>query len=84
MSQSLCPVCQLNLDWQQGRYFCSHCEREVVKLAHCPDCEQALERLNACGAASYFCPQCNALKSKSCVQITLCLLENSQPEKLSE
>lgn len=82
MSSSLCPVCHLNLDWQQGNYYCPHCKREVVKHARCPDCEQSLEQLNACGAASYFCPQCNALKSKSRARITFSFSENHPAEKL--
>ncbi|WP_428772258.1 zinc ribbon domain-containing protein [Vibrio sp.] len=69
MSDNLCPDCRQPLDWQ-GHYYCSHCQQRYVKLAHCPDCPAELEKLQACGAASYFCPQCNELKSKSRVRIS--------------
>lgn len=69
MAENLCPTCQRLLSWKGEGYYCEYCRHPVRKLAFCPDCEQALEKLNACGAASYFCPQCHELKSKSRVRI---------------
>ncbi|UTV27140.1 zinc ribbon domain-containing protein [Photobacterium atrarenae] len=69
MGENTCPTCQRPLCWKDGGYYCEHCQHPVRKRAFCPDCEQALEKLNACGAASYFCPHCNELKSKSRARI---------------
>ncbi|UXI00697.1 zinc ribbon domain-containing protein [Photobacterium sp. TY1-4] len=69
MHENTCPSCQLPLSWKENGYYCDHCRHPVRKRAFCPDCEQELEKLNACGAASYFCPQCHELKSKSRVRI---------------
>ncbi|KHT64482.1 DNA ligase [Photobacterium gaetbulicola] len=69
MSQNICPNCQLELEWQDGKYHCESCSTVFIKKAFCPDCEAELEKLQACGAASYFCNSCNELKSKSRVRI---------------
>lgn len=37
-------------------------------IAVCPDCGKALEVLKACGAISYFCNDCNELKSSKRIQ----------------
>ncbi|NAW55988.1 MULTISPECIES: zinc ribbon domain-containing protein [unclassified Vibrio] len=68
MSHNLCPTCQDELEWD-GRYVCGHCQTHFQKAVYCPECGASLEKLQACGVTSYFCNQCNELKSKSKVQI---------------
>ncbi|HAS3205027.1 TPA: DNA ligase [Vibrio cholerae] len=51
-----CPTCGQELEWT-GQYHCSACTVDY--------CGSELEKLQACGAANYFCNQCNELKSKS-------------------
>jgi predicted amidophosphoribosyltransferase len=63
-NRNLCPSCDKELEWDNG-YVCSDCNKSYKKRAFCPDCEAELEKLQACGAASYFCNTCNELKSKS-------------------
>lgn len=60
-----CPDCQSELAYQDGNYACPDCHVEFSKHAFCDICDHELERLNACGSVSYFCNQCNQLKSKS-------------------
>ncbi|CAH8202588.1 MULTISPECIES: zinc ribbon domain-containing protein [Vibrio] len=64
MNENLCPCCTKPLEWD-GRYHCSECDKHFNKIGFCPSCESELEKLQACGAANYFCNQCNELKSKS-------------------
>ncbi|MDC0609134.1 zinc ribbon domain-containing protein [Vibrio sp.] len=59
-----CPKCDKELDWD-GKYFCTQCRVHFLKIGICPDCHSDLEKLNACGAANYFCNHCNELKSKT-------------------
>ncbi|WP_104400487.1 zinc ribbon domain-containing protein [Vibrio penaeicida] len=65
MNDNVCKHCDSELRWNGGLYHCDFCSEDYQKLAFCPDCEQSLEKLQACGAASYFCPSCNELKSKT-------------------
>ncbi|AVF59218.1 TPA: zinc ribbon domain-containing protein [Vibrio diabolicus] len=67
MQQNICPTCNVELEWT-GQYHCEQCESDFKKVGFCPDCEVELEKLQACGAASYFCNVCNELKSKSRVR----------------
>ncbi|CAH0524881.1 zinc ribbon domain-containing protein [Vibrio hippocampi] len=69
MTQTIneCPVCANELDWD-GSYLCRQCDKHYQKKADCPDCGAELEKLQACGAANYFCNSCNELKSKSRLQ----------------
>ncbi|GAA4887896.1 zinc ribbon domain-containing protein [Ferrimonas pelagia] len=61
-----CPHCQQPLDWTGTHYHCAACQQDLRHLALCPDCQAELDKLQACGSASYFCHgRCNALKSKS-------------------
>lgn len=60
-----CPTCQIELDWVDGHYHCPKCATTYSKHAFCQTCASELERLAACGAVSYFCPQCKGLASKS-------------------
>lgn len=65
MSENICPQCQSELGWD-GQYHCENCSMHFTKIGYCPDCQSQLEKLQACGAASYFCnDKCNELKSKS-------------------
>ena len=65
MSENICPQCQSELGWD-GQYHCEACATHYTKIGYCPDCQSQLEKLQACGAASYFCnDKCNELKSKS-------------------
>ena len=68
MSDNICPDCRSELSWKDGQYYCDNCQHPVKKRAFCPDCDAELEKLQACGAASYFCNSCNELKSKSRVR----------------
>jgi hypothetical protein len=64
MTDNLCPKCDKELSWN-GRYECESCNAAYVKMGYCPKCESELEKLQACGAANYFCNTCNELQSKS-------------------
>lgn len=68
MGDNICPNCQSELSWKDGQYYCDKCQHAVKKRAFCPDCDAELEKLQACGAANYFCNSCNELKSKSRVR----------------
>ncbi|WP_112718408.1 zinc ribbon domain-containing protein [Moritella yayanosii] len=63
-NENSCNQCHEPLDWQSGGYHCSHCKLDYKKISFCPDCNAALEKLQACGATNYFCNTCNSLKSK--------------------
>ncbi|EGQ9271526.1 zinc ribbon domain-containing protein [Vibrio parahaemolyticus] len=67
MQQNKCPDCEVELEWT-GQYHCGQCESDFKKVGFCPDCGVELEKLQACGAANYFCNNCNELKSKSRVR----------------
>ncbi|KLV11135.1 MULTISPECIES: zinc ribbon domain-containing protein [Photobacterium] len=69
MEQNFCPECQTEMHWHDNHYHCEDCGKNWRKQAYCPDCAAQLEKLAACGAASYFCNQCNELKSKSRIRI---------------
>ncbi|HCM1321500.1 TPA: zinc ribbon domain-containing protein [Vibrio parahaemolyticus] len=62
MQQNKCPDCEVELEWT------GQCESDFKKVGFCPDCGAELEKLQACGAANYFCNTCNELKSKSRVR----------------
>lgn len=63
MSENTCPQCESELSWKNHDYFCDYCQQKVNKIAFCPDCSEQLEKLQACGSASYFCNYCNESKS---------------------
>ncbi|MGF1752817.1 zinc ribbon domain-containing protein [Vibrio makurazakiensis] len=68
MSENTCPECKAELIWDGG-YLCEACQCHYTKVGLCPDCDSELEKLQACGAANYFCnSDCNELKSKSRVK----------------
>lgn len=62
--ENLCPQCDKELEWD-GQYHCTLCDKHYKKVGFCPECDAELEKLQACGAANYFCNTCNELKSKS-------------------
>ncbi|WP_261873084.1 zinc ribbon domain-containing protein [Vibrio rarus] len=75
MPQNLCPKCSKQLTWD-GKYHCVHCQVHYQKLAFCADCGARLEKLQACGAVSYFCNHsCNELKSKSTARFEFRVLD---------
>ncbi|USD65805.1 zinc ribbon domain-containing protein [Vibrio sp. SCSIO 43136] len=68
MNDNNCPVCEKTLEWGGSHYVCSDCEQGYKKVGFCPACDAELEKLQACGAANYFCNTCNELKSKSTIR----------------
>ncbi|PSW65733.1 DNA ligase [Photobacterium leiognathi subsp. mandapamensis] len=68
-ADNICPQCNSILSWKNQGYFCDFCQQEVKKTVFCPECNEQLEKLQACGSASYFCNYCNELKSKSRVKV---------------
>lgn len=68
MSMPTCPACGAELDSRSSETSCTRCQARYRILALCPTCQQALERLRACGAVDYFCNHCNALVSKRAVR----------------
>lgn len=67
--ENTCPRCTKALMWDAGSYRCDDCNVSFRKIAFCPKCQAELEKLQACGAVSYFCNTCNEMKSKSAVRI---------------
>lgn len=57
-----CPHC--NAPVAGGETPCPHCAVVIHWNAHCDSCDAVLEKHAACGSVSYFCPQCNSLKSR--------------------
>lgn len=64
--QDCCPKCETTFEWR-GHYHCTSCNQGFEKVGYCPDCNAVLEKLQACGAANYFCNSCKLLKSKSTI-----------------
>ncbi|MBF8999126.1 MULTISPECIES: zinc ribbon domain-containing protein [Vibrio] len=77
MSMNKCPICHKELTWEGPHYLCGECARHFKKVAFCPTCDNELEKLQACGSVSYFCPTCNELKSKSTVRIEMQIIPNT-------
>ncbi|MFH0264600.1 zinc ribbon domain-containing protein [Vibrio rumoiensis] len=71
MNKNECSCCEGELVWNSNNkagkdsYQCQVCNLTFNQLAFCPDCKWQAEKIQACGAVSYFCPNCNELKSKS-------------------
>ena len=59
-----CPKCQHEMEWQQGDYYCPHCQQTYHQHADCPDCVKSIQELKACGAVDYFCPNGHGMISK--------------------
>ncbi|RNM27036.1 hypothetical protein EFS38_04715 [Dickeya undicola] len=74
-----CPVCQQLMVWcGNEQYRCEACQRDMLRLVLCPQCEQPLQVLRACGAESYLCAGGHGLISRSRVVIRY------QPKNLSQ
>jgi Primosomal protein N'' (replication factor Y) - superfamily II helicase len=65
-----CPVCHGSLDVQGESAHCAQCDKNFRVEARCPDCQQPLEILKACGAVDYFCQNGHGLISKKRVVFT--------------
>lgn len=74
MQTPRCPLCLAELDPRSEVQCCGQCQARLGVTAICPTCQQALERLKACGAVDYFCHHCNSLISKRAVQFKVALL----------
>lgn len=61
-----CPECNKALV-RSGKLkrHCEACNIDFNIQVACNKCGSQLERLAACGAVSFWCNQCNELKSKS-------------------
>ncbi|CAH0532871.1 hypothetical protein VST7929_00718 [Vibrio stylophorae] len=71
MKVETCPQCESQLRRETAsEYYCDFCQLTFIRHCHCNVCGAELERLNACGAANYFCNQCNELKSKRVIEET--------------
>lgn len=63
-----CPTCHTVLELRDGGGYCTGCDKDYRLEARCPECEQALEVLKACGAVDYFCRNGHGLISKKRVK----------------
>jgi predicted RNA-binding Zn-ribbon protein involved in translation (DUF1610 family) len=60
-----CPSCgEEGLDPRRSETSCTACGDTFTLVAHCPQCDAVLERVQACGAVDFFCNSCNSLVSK--------------------
>lgn len=60
-----CPACaEAGLDPRRSETACLACGARFTLVAHCPQCAEVLEKVQACGAVDYFCNHCNHLVSK--------------------
>ncbi|WP_406707648.1 YfgJ family double zinc ribbon protein [Vibrio methylphosphonaticus] len=68
MSQQilLCPKCKVELLPNSGNE-CRECATKYRKIAHCPECNDSLEVLKACGNVSYYCNCCRMQKSRTTI-----------------
>lgn len=64
--QTQCPQCNTELERSgELQRHCVICDSDFILTVCCRECGQTLQRLKACGAVSFWCEQCNELKSKS-------------------
>ncbi|MCZ4060469.1 zinc ribbon domain-containing protein [Pantoea sp. LMR881] len=61
---AVCEKCQQPLMLSEGAFICSSCGAHYPAQAMCPDCQQPLEVLRACGAVDYFCRHGHGLISR--------------------
>lgn len=66
-----CPSDANPLDATARGWHCNQCQANYQLRGVCDQCGESLERLQACGAVSWFCNHCNQLKSSRSVQIEL-------------
>jgi len=58
------------MEYQGERYHCQSCQSDYQQQARCPQCQQSLQILKACGAVDYFCQHGHGLISKKAVQFS--------------
>ncbi|MBB6115111.1 MULTISPECIES: zinc ribbon domain-containing protein [Rahnella] len=68
--EAYCPVCEQPMSWVSGHFRCDACGTEYNQTALCPDCQQPLQELKACGAVDYFCQNGHGMVSKKRVLFT--------------
>ena len=68
--EAYCPVCEQPMSWVSGHFRCEACCKEYNQTALCPDCQQPLQELKACGAVDYFCQNGHGMVSKKRVLFT--------------
>ena len=67
-----CPKCSHELQRSgELKRHCEACNSNFKLVIRCSECGDEIERLKACGAVSFWCNQCNELKSKSSADYTL-------------
>jgi len=67
-----CPKCKHELERSgELKRHCRGCDSHFKLLVHCAECGDEIERLKACGAVSFWCNECNELKSKSGAKYTI-------------
>lgn len=60
-----CPACQKEgLDPRRQATRCTACGAAYTLKPFCSQCDDELERVQACGAVDFFCNRCNNLVSK--------------------
>lgn len=62
--EALCPVCTQPMSWVSNHFHCESCNADYQQTAICPDCQQPLQTLKACGAVDYFCQNGHGMISK--------------------
>lgn len=62
--QAPCPKCTQPMSWVGDHFHCEGCIADYQQIALCPDCQQPLQTLKACGAVDYFCQNGHGLISK--------------------
>lgn len=63
-----CPHCKCPLTHSTTGFDCANCNTHFAHRALCPDCQQPLQLLAACGAVDYFCQHGHGLISKKRVE----------------
>ena len=67
---ALCPVCSQLISWVSCHFHCDASHGDYQQIALCPDCQQPLQELKACGAVDYFCQNGHGMISKKRVRFT--------------
>jgi len=67
-----CPKCEHELVRSgELQRHCESCKSDFKLHITCSTCGDEIERLKACGAVSFWCNECNEMKSKSSAVYTL-------------
>ncbi|WP_447867350.1 zinc ribbon domain-containing protein [Rahnella bonaserana] len=67
---AFCPACGQPMSWVSGHFHCDACHTDYQQTALCPDCQQPLQELKACGAVDYFCQNGHGMISKKRITFT--------------